>query len=134
MAQVAVTIRGLEEFKRAVQKTPQLSRGLLARAINASLAELDKEAVDRNFKFKTPRSLRTGFLQQSFAAGLRKAHAQRLVGSIGPTMHYAIYVHEGTSRGIKPNRFMPRIAEAAESRIQKHFDTVLDKLVKHLAD
>lgn len=132
-AAVQVQINGLEELKKAVRTFPTYTRPLLARAINASIAELDREAVDKNFQFKTPRGQRTGFLQRSFAFGIEKATDSTLRGAIGPTVKYAPYVHEGTSRGITPNRFMPRIAEAAERRIQSHFDKALDKIVKELA-
>ena len=133
MTQFDLKIHGMKELQRSLKLFPIRARTLFSRAINAGLAELHNESDDRNFQFKTPRGGRTGLLQSSFAHGIKLARKTKLEGRIGPTKHYAIYIHEGTRRGIKANRFMPRIMKAAEKRIIGHFEKALEKLISQTA-
>lgn len=132
---IAVTVRidGLNALRRNFSRSPQLALSYLSKATRASIFEVEKQAVDRNFRFKTPRAMRTGYLQQSFAFG-RYISPSGLTASIGPTAHYAPYVYFGTSRGVRPNKYMDRIARAAEPDINRHFERAVELFIRDLAD
>ena len=131
MSGLVIKVSGLNELKSSFQKSPEITSKWLNRAIEASLFEIEKEAVDKNFKFITPRSRRTGYLQRSFKFG---RFVGNLFGSIGPTAEYALFVHEGMGRIRRKNRFMPRIAKAAEGRIKHHFEVAGKNIVKEIAN
>jgi hypothetical protein len=131
---VALTVRieGLDRLRGAFQQAPALTLKYLAKATTAAIFEVEKQAVDANFQFKTPRSQRTGMLQQSFAFG-RYFAPGGLRGSIGPTVRYAPYVYFGSRWGIRPNPYMDRIAKAAVPGVEKHFDQAVQIIVDKLA-
>ncbi len=128
----SITIEGADAIEKAFREMPAEAEKNFGNALKASIMEIEKRAVDSNFKFKTPRSLRTGFLQQSFAFGLsiggqkvtksdlftRRVTLDGLYGSVGPTIEYAPKVH-------RDNPFMDRIKNAANPSIQKHFRDAL---------
>jgi hypothetical protein len=133
-ATVEVKIENLDELRRAIRDYPKIANPILADTINASLAIVHQiTGNDAIFQFKLPRAKRTGFLQLSFAQGIRLASPKSLWGSIRPTVHYAPYVYFGTSRGIAPNPYIDRIAKAAEPRIQKFFKQAADRIVSTIA-
>lgn len=113
----------------AFKKAPEIAGPIYAKAINAGLANIQKYADDKYFQFKTPRQLRTGMLQKSFAFGIKLATDSDLVGSIGPTVHYAKYVHFGT-KFITANPFMERIALAASPDVSKQFEIAVRKVTE----
>lgn len=131
--EVSIKVHNLDALRANFRKAPALTLKYLAKATSASLFEVEKQAIDRNFQFKTPRPRRTGQLQQSFSFG-RHIDPSGLRGRIGPTVKYAPYVYFGTARGVQPNKYMDRIAKAAEPHVQKHFekavDIVVDKIIK----
>lgn len=131
MIQVNIRIQNLDQLRSNFSKAPTLALRYLSKATAAAIAEVEKQAVDRNFQFKTPRALRTGYLQQSFSFG-RYFSPTGLFASIGPTAHYAPYVYYGV-RGGRPNPYMDRIATAVEPYIAKHFNKAVDKFVNDLA-
>ncbi len=158
---MTVTVSGEEKLQEGFEKAPKFTHNQLQRAIKAALLTIDKNATDQNFQFKTPRSERTGRLQQSFSQGIDLPQGNSLTGSIGPTVKYAKFVHEGTGPfrikpkskkaldwpgadhpvksvrhpGIEANPFMPRIAKAAEPEIKnKHFKTALQRIANKIAE
>lgn len=133
MIAVKVQISNLDALRRNFERASGLTLKYLSKATAASIFEVEKQAVDSNFQFKTPRARRTGLLQQSFSFG-RYIGPGGLYGSIGPTVHYAPHVYFGTSRGIRPNRYMDRIAAAAEPHISSQFEAAVDKLLTDIAD
>lgn len=134
MSVVTITVKNLNEVKQALAEYPNISKPIVAKAINASLIEIDKEATDDNFQFKTPRGQRTGYLQLSFKYGFVEASENNLKGTIGPAAKYAIFVHEGTSRGIQPNPFMIRIAKKVQPKVSDHFKEALEIITKQIAN
>lgn len=132
MISVNVSIRNLDQLRDNFARAPQLALRYLSKATSAAIFEVEKQAVDRNFQFKTPRALRTGMLGLSFAYG-RNIEPGGLRASIGPTVHYAPYVYLGTTTGIRPNPFMDRIARAAEPDINRHFEKAVDLLVTEIS-
>lgn len=132
MIHATIRIQNLDQLRSNFAKAPSMALRWLSKAVAASIFEVEKQAIDPNFRFKTPRARRTGFLALSFAFG-RHIAPGGLQGSIGPTAQYAPHVYFGTSRGIAPNPFMDRIAEAAEPTIGKHFEAAVDGFVSELA-
>ena len=150
----AIQISNIEQLKAAFVQYPEASNKYFSRAINAALAIISRTgATDSIMEFKTPRSLRTGMLQQSFDLGLVAASPGNLKGAIGPTVEYATYVENGTAAhlieainkkclantktgqifgksvnhpGSAPNPFMERILAASENDINNTFDTALE--------
>jgi hypothetical protein len=133
MIAVNIHIENLDRLRSNFNRAPATALKYLSKATAASIFEVEKQAVDRNFRFKTPRAQRTGNLQLSFSYG-RYIAPGGLLASIGPTVHYSPYVYFGTRRGIAPNPYMDRIATAAESDINRHFEKAVDLFVSELAD
>lgn len=124
MINVDIQIEGLNKLTTAFAKRPEIVKRYINQAIEASIFEVEKNATDTNFEFKTPRSLRTGYLQRSFKFGIV---TRDFFGSIGPVAGYASRVHEN-------NPFMQRIAFASQPSIQKHFETALKYIVEELGN
>lgn len=147
MPTIEVKIVNLEEIKKALANFPQVAEKNLQLAVEASVAEIEKAAVRPTVPFKT------GALIQSFSFG---RVIGRLIGKSGPTVNYAIYVHEGTRPhiilpkngkalywkgaahpvksvkhpGTKPNRFMDAIAQKVSPRIQALFQRAIEKIIE----
>ncbi|MCR2833480.1 hypothetical protein [Parerythrobacter lacustris] len=132
MINVSVQVQNLDTLRANFRRAPATTLKYLAAATKASIFEVEKQAVDRNFQFKTPRAMRTGYLALSFGYGRQFANGG-LRGTIGPTAHYSPYVYFG-ARGGQPNPFMDRIAKKAEPEVNKHFETAVNKIVSELAD
>lgn len=132
MIAITVQVQNLEALRSNFAKAPTLALTYLSKATQASLFEIEKQAVDRNFQFKTPRAKRSGFLQLSFSYG-RAIEPGGLKGAIGPTAKYAPFVYYGTRRGIQPNRYMDRIAKAARAGVNKQFKSAVDAFVAAIA-
>lgn len=132
MINVQIEVQNLNKLRSNFRKSPATTLKYLAKATSASIFEVEKQAIDANFRFKTPRSRRSGQLAQSFSHG-RKISNSGLQGSIGPTVRYAPYVYFGTSRGLRPNRYMDRIAKAATPAIERHFERAVDLIANKLA-
>jgi hypothetical protein len=131
MISLTIKIENLDELRESFAKAPQTMLRYLSQAVAASIFTIEKHSTDTNFQFKTPRALRTGYLEQSFAFG-RKIEALR--GSIGPTATYAPYVYFGTSRGIRPNPYMDRIVNASEREVNDHFNNAVQSAVREIAN
>jgi len=131
---VSITLdaKDIDRLRANVRRAPGLVREYVAKAVVASVIAVEKQAVDRNFQFKTPRPLRTGFLQRSWDFG-RFIHPSGLMASVGPTAQYAPFVYFGTSRGIPPNPFMDRIARAAEGDVARLFGEAADAVAAKVA-
>lgn len=155
----SIKISNLDQIKTALSNYPAAAKKYFSRAINAALVTLDKNAVDSNFKFKTPRESRSGLLQQSFGEGLHQATESNLTGSTGPTVAYAKYVEFGTAAhlikainakvlankksgqvfgpivhhpGSAANPFMERIIGVSQSEIDNTFTQALDLVMQTL--
>ena len=131
MIKMNIKIENLDKLRDNFAKSPSLALRYLRDAVYRSVFEIENQAVDRNFQFKTPRSKRTGMLQRSFSFG-RYVSPDGLMASIGPTVEYAPNVYFGT-RTIRPNKFMDRIARSAEPAVNKHFNNSVNKIVEELA-
>lgn len=132
MTTLTVRIDNLAALRGNFRRAPDITLKYLARATQAAIFEVEKQAVDRNFQFKTPRAMRTGYLALSFGFG-RFFDRGGLRGSIGPTAYYAPFVYYGTTRGIKANPYMDRIAKAAEPGVNKQFQDAAEKIAEEIA-
>ena len=141
MADFKVEIQGLRELKLALKDYPKVSAPRFAKAINASLMQIQKMAVgdETVFQFKLPRAKRSGLLSATFglpdarAQGLELATPNKLRGTIGPTRYYAPFVEFGTSRGIAPNPYMERILSRSKDNINKEFQGALKDITDQIA-
>lgn len=161
--QFTIKIQNLDQLIQSFRKYPVIVAPRIADAINKALAILAKNGDDSTFQFKTPRELRTGYLQSTWGApgnGLALASPTNLSGKIWTNAGYAIYVHEGTAPhviqvrvkkvlankktgeifgktvhhpGTKPNRFIPRIIDKSQSGINAAFLTALNYIVQDIA-
>ena len=131
MIALTIDVKNLDELRSNFAKAPALTLKYLAKATKAAIFEVEKQAVDRNFQFRTPRIKRTGQLSLSFAFG-RKIDPSGLRASIGPTVYYAPMVYFGT-RLTRPNAYMDRIAAAATPEVERHFVTAVDLITTQLA-
>ena len=133
MIAVNIQIQGLDQLRRNFQKAPSLTLKYLALATKASIAEVDKNVTEGGImQFKTPRSKRTGHLVGRWGIGGHRGFTKGgLSGFTGPSVTYAPYVYFG-ARGRQPNKYMDRIASAAEPAIQKHFQTAVEIIADNL--
>lgn len=122
MINMNIEVKGISQLSSMYARRPKVVREYMNKAISAGIFEIEKQAVDSNFQFKTPRSLRTGYLQRSFKFGIVLGD---LTGAIGPTARYARKVHQN-------NPFMYRIANMSQPRVQKHFEDALKFIVDDL--
>ena len=123
MIEIKMKVEGINDLKAHYAKRPEAVKKYINKAIEASIFELEKNADDGNFQFKTPRSQRTGYLQRSFKFGII---TRDFFGAIGPTVLYAPIVH-------KNNPFMSRIASSSQPSIQKHFEDALKFIVEDVS-
>lgn len=158
-----IEIKGLAELQKAFKEYPTIAAPRVANAINKALAILQKSATDDVLQFKTPRGLRSGYLQATWGmpgAGLELATPTKLAGRIWSNTRYALFVHEGTRPhaitamrarvlankktgqmfgrrvmhpGTKPNRFLPRIIARGQGEITQSFETALQNIMSDIA-
>ena len=150
MASFSVEIPNIGKLQKALEDSSKIAEPWLQKAIEASVAEIQKNATKGTVPWKT------GYLVQSFGLGILIG---RLIGRIAPTANYAIYVHEGTGPheirpkngkalfwpgaahpvakvnhpGTKPNRFIPRILGKATPGINRHFERALELILGEIA-
>lgn len=122
MIALDIEVKGLKEIAENFARRPQVVKRYINDAISKSIFKLKEEAQDKNFQFKTPRSLRTGYLQRSFDFGIV---TKDFFGSIGPTAEYAPQVH-------RRNQFMDRIARASQQTIQRYFDQAAESITNEI--
>lgn len=131
---VIMEISGLTEIVAAFRQAPSIAGPIFADAINATVSELHKNATDQLFMFKTPRSLRTGFLEKSFADEIILATPDSLIGSIGPRVEYAnaVYTGQFARFSISPNPYMDRIVAASQRQADKFFQESIELFTKKI--
>lgn len=118
--QVTVTIPNLPKVKAALAEFPSIVAPKMDEAIRRSIYEIERQAVPR-----TP--VDTGRLRGSYTTEFRP-----LQGAIGPTVDYAIYVHEGT-RYMTGRPFLKEGVEAAERAIERNFKKGLEDALNEVA-
>ena len=127
--QLKINIKNRERVERAVRKAPKDAAKYLSDAINTSLFIIQGHSQNKSLlKFKRP----TGLTRKTFKHGTILSTPRSLRGSIGPTTHYAVYVHEGTRRGITPNPFMERLLKVSSREVDKAFNRQMDMFMKSI--
>lgn len=124
MPDYSAEIVGLDRALAHMRAFPQITEKYMQKAVEASVAEAHKFAEQP----LVPQ--RTRNLIKSFGQGITIG---RLFGSIGPRVKYAIFVHEGTKNIKTPNKFMEKIRDKAQDRINKHFKDAMDIIAKVIA-
>lgn len=150
MVNVTINIPERAALSRAFHRYPEIAEPILQKAVDASAAEIQKNATRGVVPW------RTGLLTQSFGNGIVLGH---LFATVGPTVEYAVFVHEGTRPhvitpkngkalywkglehpvrsvnhpGTKPNPFMQKIYEKAKPAIEQHFKNALQKITTNIA-
>ncbi len=79
-----IKIDGLDRLVKALERFPDVSMKNMDNGIKESIFEIEREA-----KLRTP--VDTGVLRNSFQSNFKP-----LQGQVGPSVDYAIYVHQGT--------------------------------------
>lgn len=133
--QTSIKIKNFNELREKFNKSPETVTEWLNKAIQASIFEILQLTDDSGngglFQYKTPRSLRSGYLALSFKQGVKFG---KLFGSIGPVAEYAPYVYFGHTlkKGgrVPANPYLDRILKAANPKIQKHFDEAIIEIKK----
>ena len=116
--------RAGKDIARSLKRHSQVARREYSKALNRSLA-----IVQRNVKLETP--VRTGFLRNSIRQ--KRASRSRLIGVVEDWTDYGFYVHEGTSRGISPNRFFERGIKKSDRLVEKEFGRAMDRVLKQVS-
>lgn len=124
MSELSIKIEGLDKLTRALDRYPSIAEPILQRAIEATSAVFASKTLKDN-----PIPWRTGNLLHSF-----RSKTSKLESRWYPTARYAIFVHEGTSRGIKPNRFMIRVMDNSKEQVNKLFIQALDLITREIAN
>ena len=108
----------LANFKKADKNVSRWPRSL-ARALGDSIKEaayiVESEAKQKLTAGPT-RAILTGRLRED----TKVRTIMPLKAEIGPLVHYAVYVHEGT-KGMKPRPFLKVALKSAAPRIAKTF-------------
>ena len=118
--EITITIPSLNKFRNAVASFPQIAFPMIDRAIRQSIFEVQREA-----QMRTP--VATGRLRSSYATRFGN-----LEGAVGPTVEYAIFVHEGT-RFMGGRPFLEQGMETAKESILGHFRKALENTMDEIA-
>ncbi len=125
---LAFTINGLAELRRAFRKAPQITETRLQKAIEASVFVLQSHNLKQD-----PTPWRTGNLLHSFDPPV----IGRLAGRYFPRANYAFYVHEKerykNGAPYPYGQYMPKMFDRSRKEINAILDTTLMRIVKELA-
>lgn len=93
--QINIQIKNLPQIQAALVRSPQIVSRYINKAINRSIMDIRNASIDES-------PVRTGRLRGSY-----ETRFGNLRGEIGPTVNYAIYVHEGHRQEV--GRYVPAI-------------------------
>lgn len=114
-----IEITNLKEIKRAFAKSPVIVATEMNSAIQKSIFLIERES-----KIRTP--VDTGRLRAS-----HRSRFTNLKGIIGPTVDYAVYVHQGT-RFMPGRPFLYEAVHGSVSRVQQFFTDALRKALDRI--
>ena len=126
-----MTVPRAKHFEQAYKKAPRKVSLAMNKAMRAGMADYLKNETDKYFQFKTPRGQRTGNLQRFFqlntATGIASLAKSKtaLYSETFSTVNYADRVAE-------ENPFYQRILDATERKIDKHYATALQNVLKEI--
>jgi len=125
--QVEIEIKGLKELIKMAEKYPSVSLKHINSAITYSLS-----AIYRDARQESP--VKTGQLKSTWQINKAKNFegSLRNLAQSKKGAYYATFVEFGTSRGIKPQRFLQGAVDSNESLVDKAFSRALDNILKEI--
>ncbi len=120
---VSIEIKNLDKIQEAFKKAPEEAKTYFEILLDAIVATLSKNTIRGVVPYDT------GTMMNTF-----EWSKQTLKRYYFPTRHYAPYVYYGTSRGIKANPYMERIADRSQSEIDKHIEDTANILIHKIID
>jgi len=127
MAKVTLEIKGLDNLLKMAEKYPAVSIKHINNAINESLVRIRKGAVDNS-------PVLTGKLKGTWALKpvTNLSGTLQNLAQTKKSAYYANFVEFGTSRGIKPQRFLQRSVASNEASVNNAFSKALDNILKEI--
>lgn len=152
MPDFSVEVGGLDKLLAALKRAPDMVETNLQKGVVKAAGAVVEQATRGNLPW------RTGTLVKTFGIPPEGLKIERLVARVGPTVKYAVYVHEGTKAhtiypkekkalywegaahpvrsvehpGTKANPFMPRILEKARPKISTIFKDAINASLRSL--
>ena len=129
MPSINIKVEGLDKLVKTMGKYPIVAARNLDEAIKKSIFEIQRQTVPI-----TP--IDTGELRRSIGRGIKLSP---LRGEIGPTVSYAVKIHEGTARyplSIPPRnpntvrQFLRQGVELSTDKIETYFNDAIKKTFK----
>lgn len=117
---VTIEIKGLDKLIAKASKYPKSIIGGIARGIRESAFVLEAESKKAITQGET-RAIDTGRLR----ADIIVRQITPLSATIGPLVHYAVYVHEGTHK-MRPRPYLTKGAEMANDKIKGIFTKIIN--------
>jgi len=127
------TLKGLTEFKNAIQKNTAQTRTELNRFFIRGLAVYRKGIKNDPWRIgqgsggAPVAAIRGGFLRDSHVEKIEPYRA-----TITPTSFYAVFVHEGTMK-MKKRPWLDWVKESKQREIDKLLKDLMDNILKNLA-
>jgi len=137
MSENIVTIKGLEEFKSAIQRNPRVTLTEASKFLVKSIAEYNRSIIRNPWAVGG-----SGGGAPVDTGNLRDTHRRevnRLSASIFPTASYAKYVHgrrEGEvnkGNGVKSRPWLDYAVKSKDKIIQMYGEQMLKEIVNNLA-
>ena len=124
MAEIKVHLEGFDRLAAMLHQKPRMVITAIGRAIRASAYIIEGEAK-KALTYGETRAIRTGRLRADTV--VQELSTYR--ASIYPTVHYAVFVHEGT-RYMRPRPFMTKAADEGVGPVQQVFQKEIDNALK----
>lgn len=118
-----VEIKNLDKLVKTLEESPKRATPILQEAIVKAAGILAENTDSQTVPFKT------GNLIRSF----QPAAIGQLFARWYPRALYAPYLEFGTSRGIKPRKFMEKILSKATPKVNQLFRNALKAIIERIA-
>lgn len=129
MAEIKITIKNIDEIRRAFSLAPALMSKELNRAIRKVLILIQGETI-RNVHPERGINVITGGL---LSAALRPPEYGNLKGTYRVNIFYAPFVHDGT-RFMRPRPFLDNAVDSQQQAVDKSFTQAVDNVLSELGD
>ena len=118
---VTFKVEHADKIAEQFAKSPKITLKWLLKAQKATVGELSKNTTKATVPWDQ------GALAQTFEDKISRQGV-----SYFPTRLYAPFVYFGTSRGIKPTKYLDRILELSEKDIVKHYTVAMNEAAKEI--
>lgn len=122
-----VNVKNARDWVVAFSRMPDRAARNFTSALGAAVAEFDRVMIDSKYRFKLPRSARTGNMANR---KIREVHAGQAI--IGHQVDYAEKVFKLHRR--EGNNFMKRFIGEAKPQVEEHFEDALGLTVQATAN